>query len=143
MLGKISGMLGVRACLIHANETFGKFYVPCPLSAETRQERYELRRALSASARDIRRDVLLWTVHHCHRADERVASFRKKSREARSRGGSGDGECGGRMLGGIYTFTSRGLLRDLVRKHIFDYSIYANGEFQFFELTFVGFSHFP
>ena len=38
VLGKIGRMLGVRARLIHANETFGKLDVPCPLSAETRQD---------------------------------------------------------------------------------------------------------
>ena len=50
------------------------------------------------------------------------------------------------MLGGIYTIMRRGLLQDLVRKHIFDYSIYANGElqsFSTFELRFAGISHFP
>jgi hypothetical protein len=36
VLGKISRVLGVRACLIHANEAFGKFDVPCPLAAEIR-----------------------------------------------------------------------------------------------------------
>ena len=36
VFGKIGRVLGMRARLIHANETFGKFDVPCPLAAEIR-----------------------------------------------------------------------------------------------------------
>lgn len=38
MLGEIGRVLCVRACLIHANETFGKFDVPCPFTVEVKQE---------------------------------------------------------------------------------------------------------
>lgn len=36
VLGKICRVLGVWACLIHPNQTFGKFDIPCPLAVETR-----------------------------------------------------------------------------------------------------------
>lgn len=38
VLGKIRRVFGVWTCLVHTNETFGKFDVPCPLAVEIRQD---------------------------------------------------------------------------------------------------------
>lgn len=84
------------------------------------------------SACDIRRDVLLRAVHHCHRTDGREVSS-EEERETRARRGSEDAERGRRML---YTITrSWGLFQGSVRKQMFDYRIRRMANCSLFPLS--------
>jgi len=68
VFGKIGRVFGVGARLVHAYETLRKVNVPCPFAVETRED-VSGGGTRWMKTRDIRRYVLLWTVHHCHREE--------------------------------------------------------------------------
>jgi len=95
VLGKVCGMLGVGARLVHVYETLGKVNVPCPLARETGPD---VRRGEAGwmETRDIRRDVLFGGVHRSHRGDGREGDLEGERGRAGSKVESVEG--GGLVL---------------------------------------------
>jgi hypothetical protein len=60
------------------------------------------------SACDLRRNVLLWTVHRCHQVDGREASLEGERRNEDSRGLEMESVDGGGLV--LYTITAVGLV---------------------------------